>query len=89
VATTRRFAPRRKGPVRWAIIALSCAATVGAYQATVAGPPPAHAAPPPPQVVVQPAPTLDQMISQIRSQQGDQGGLAGSGGGPVFRTRGS
>jgi hypothetical protein len=75
--------------VRWAIVALSCAATVGAYQVIVDGPPPAHAAPPPPQVVVQPAPTLDQMINQLRAQGSDDGGMAGSGGGPVFRTRGS
>lgn len=89
MATTRRSAARHRAPIRWAIIALSCLATAGAYQAIVEGPAPAHAAPQV-QTVVQTAPTLDEMISQIQAQMSDDGGgMAGPGAGPTFRSRGS
>lgn len=90
MATARQSTRRRKAPVRWAIVALSCVATIGAYRAIVTGPPPAHAAPPPTQAVVQPAPTLNEMIGQIQGQvSGDGTGTTGTGASPTFRTRGS
>lgn len=81
--------PRRsKAPWRWAIVAVSGLATAGFLGAVVSGPRPVHAGPPPTPVVVQQAPTLDQLLGQDQEGSG-VASASPSLSQPRFRTRGS
>jgi len=90
---------RPKAFWRWVVVVVSGVATTVFLGAVVNGPQPTHASPPPTPVVVQQAPSLDQMIAQDRARaESDDDGFGGAGSfaqasGPAYqprlRTRGS
>ncbi|HVC35088.1 MAG TPA: hypothetical protein VNL16_16370 [Chloroflexota bacterium] len=85
---------RSKAPWRWVVIVVSGLATAGIFGAILNGPTPTHASPPPTPVVVQPAPSMSQLLNQDQgSSSGDLGSEGDSGPSQAsqsrFVTRGS